>query len=253
MHPFIRFLLRAGGIFFILCGVVPLIFYGIRNSGTIAMLAIGILTVLLPTLWRTWLSGHPRLRTLVGMGGCIALVFLLTVSVLIARRAWFNPPPDDGKAAVIVLGAKIEGDYPSLMLARRLNKAAEYLERNPQAYCVVSGGQGADEAYPEGEVMKNYLLELGVAPERIRVESRSTNTQQNLRYSKALLDGDEEHVVIVTDSFHGLRASIFAGSEGLATTYNLSSLTPWGLMPSYWLREILGVCWAWVSIRFGLE
>lgn len=251
MHPFIRFLLRAGGIFCILCAAVPFVFYGIRNTGTIAMLVIGIPLLLLPTVWRSFLADHPRIRAFIAVTGCIGLILCLTISALIARRAWFNTPPDTGKTAIIVLGAKINGDQPSLMLSRRLRTAQSYLERNPDAYCVVSGGQGADESYPEGVVMRNYLLQMGVEPDRVRVESRSANTQQNLRYSRDLLDGDEQQVVIVTDGFHQLRASLFATAEGL-TSYNLSSLTPWGLLPSYWLREILGVCWAWVSIRFGL-
>lgn len=250
MPAFIRYLLRAGGIFCILCGVVPFLFYGIRNTGTIAMLAIGIPVALLPTLWRGVLANHPHIRALIAVAGCAALAFCLAISLLIARRAWFNSPPDTGRTAVIVLGAKIDGDRPSLMLRRRLDKAADYLERNPEAFCIVSGGQGDDEDYPEAVVMRGYLLERGIAPERIRTEDRSTNTRQNLRYSRELMEGSER-VVIVTDSFHQLRASIFASAEGLES-YNISSLTPWGLMPSYWLREILGVCWAWVSIRFGL-
>lgn len=251
MNPVIRRLLRIGGGLCLACGLFPWIIFGISNTGVIALLLLGGGMVALPALWPRLLP-YRRLRRLISVSGCAVLCFFVAVSVLIAGRAWFTPPLDSGKTAVIVLGGKVVGDQPTLMLRRRLDQAARYLERNPAAYCVVSGGQGPDEDYPEAVVMAQYLIRQGFAENRIRLEDRSTNTRQNLRYSQALMDGDEDQVVIVTDSFHQLRASIFASALGLETR-NLSSLTPWGLMPSYWVREVLGVSWAWVSIQLGYE
>ena len=42
---------------------------------------------------------------------------------------------------IIVLGAGLKGDTPSLALERRLEKAAEYMNKNGNAIAIVSGGQ----------------------------------------------------------------------------------------------------------------
>lgn len=247
---FLRLLIQGAGILCLISALFPLVLYRILNVGVAGLFLIGGALVLLPVLWNRGLARFPRLRRLILIAGCAGLAFCLTVSVAMARRAWFNPPPATGEITVIVLGSKIVGDQPSLMLWRRLHVAADYLERNPDAVCIVSGGQGADEEYTEAYVMKKHLVETGIDPDRITMEDRSGSTRENLRYSGALMDGGDT-AVIATDSFHQLRASIYARAEGLET-YNISSLTPWGLMPAYWLREIFGVSWAWLSIQLGL-
>lgn len=255
MNQIIRILLRLGGVFCLLCALVPLVGFGIFNTGSGAMLVLGLALTALPWLWPTALAGRPHLRMVVAVAGCLGLVFCIAVSALMVWRGWFHRPPESGVRAVIVLGAKVNGDQPSLMLRRRLDVAADYLARNPEAVCVVSGGQGPDEDYPEAVVMAEYLLDRGVDGNRLLVEDESTNTWQNLRFSKQLLEQSGipygGRTVLVTDGFHQLRASVYAAGEGL-TSDNLPSLTPWGLLPSYWLREILGVSWAWVTIRLGV-
>lgn len=245
MNRFIRVLLQGVGVLCLLSALFPLIIYRITNVGVAGLFLIGGTLFLLPILWTRALAGFPRLRGFIGVVVCVGLVFCAAVSFAIAHRAWFTPPPDRGEVAVIVLGSKIVGDQPSLMLWRRLHVAADYLEKNPEAYCIVSGGQGPDEDYTEAYVMRKHLVETGIDPDRVLMEDRSENTRQNLAYSRELMDGDSV-AVISTDSFHQLRASVFASAEGLET-YNISSLTPWGLLPAYWLREIFGVCWAWVT------
>lgn len=241
----IRFLLRVFGVFCLIFTLIPFAFYGILNVGVAGLGVIGLAAMLLPSLWHTLLEPRPKLRIFIAAIGVTGLTFCLAVSALIARQGWFTPPPNTGEP-VIVLGSKINGDRPSLMLWRRLHMAAQYLEHNPGAVCVVSGGQGPDEDYPEALVMRDTLVEMGIDPVRVLMEDRSSNTRENLRYSRELLDG-ADRAVISTDGFHQLRASVFARAEGLET-WSVSSLTPWGLLPSYWLREILGVCWAWVTV-----
>lgn len=254
MHTIIRFATRFSAVFCLLCGFVPFVGYGIRNMGTIAMLLLGICFAVLPWLWKGPLLPHRRLRTAIAIIGSAGMLFCLLLSLLMARRAWFMRPPS-GEAALVVLGAKINGNEPSLMLRRRLDQAATYLAQSPGTVCVVSGGQGADEDFPEALVMRDYLVQRGVSENRVIMEDRSRNTQENLQFSFRLLEENgvplQGRVIIVTDGFHQLRASLFARAEGLSSS-NLSSLTPWGLLPSYWLREMLGVCWAWLSLQFGI-
>ncbi len=151
--------------------------------------------------------------------------------------------------AVIVLGAGLRGEDVTLILARRLDAAMDYAERNPSAYIVVSGGQGPDEVIPESLAMYRYLVDHGMDPQRILVEDRSTSTRENFRYSKELLDSilpAGYRVAYVTTDFHSYRAGAIATEEGL-TARRLSSRTDWYLAPSNVLREAVAVLklWTW--------
>ena len=83
------------------------------------------------------------------------------------------------KIIIIVLGAGLKGDTPSLALERRLEKAAEYMNKNGNAIAIVSGGQGKGETISEAQAMENYLLNHGIREDRIIKEDNSTSTYEN--------------------------------------------------------------------------
>ena len=230
--------------------LVPPVLYRIMNIGVLVLLLGGLFFCSLSLFWREF---GRRLRGALTALAALALVLALALSVLMARQAWFNPPPADRTMTVIVLGSRINGDRPSLMLARRLGAAAEYLKKHDGAVCVVSGGQGRDEQFTEAQVMAAYLEELGVDPARVFQEGASTNTRENLSFSLAIMQsegicGDHPEAAIATDAFHQLRASIFSSSLGIES-YSLPSGTPWGLLPSYWARELIALPVAWFQAR----
>ncbi len=144
---------------------------------------------------------------------------------------------------VIVLGCKTINGAPSVMLAARLDKAAEYLEENPQAVCIVTGGKGSDEIEAEAQTMEQYLLTKGISAERIYKEDKATNTEENIRYSAEIIEKEKlpENVVIVSESYHVYRGMRNAQKLGLnAAALPAPTNTPWAL-PSYWLREIFAL------------
>lgn len=152
-----------------------------------------------------------------------------------------SPPPED--ATVVVLGCRVNRDGTlSEMLRRRLDIAADYLLEHPLSACITSGGQGPKEPGPEALYMRDYLIQKGVAPERIYPETASSNTSENIRFSHALLEreGLSPRLVIATEGFHQLRAGYFAAGEGLEST-PLSCMSPWHVLPMYLLREYLGL------------
>lgn len=150
---------------------------------------------------------------------------------------------------VIVLGAKINGSRPSLLLQSRLNQAAKILKQNPKSKCVVSGGQGEDEKYAEAQIMRDYLIQKGINGNRIIPESNSDNTQQNIEFSIDLIreKGLSEDVVIVTNYFHQYRGQIFAANAGLAAKSS-AGVGRLDLEVLYWFREIPAVVKAWFII-----
>lgn len=144
----------------------------------------------------------------------------------------------DSADCVIVLGCQVKGETPTPMLCDRLNAALELLESNPNAVCVVSGGQGPQEHISEAEAMRRYLNERGIADKRIITEPLSTSTEENLRFSAELLAerGFKGSIVVVTNEFHQYRADIYARRAGLSVGHH-SARTALRLFPNQWVRE----------------
>lgn len=69
--------------------------------------------------------------------------------------------------AIIILGAGLDGEEPNTILKERLDLALEYVQDKPDMMIIASGGQGEDELISEAEAMRRYLVDHGIAPERI--------------------------------------------------------------------------------------
>jgi uncharacterized SAM-binding protein YcdF (DUF218 family) len=135
------------------------------------------------------------------------------------------------------------------MLKARLDTAATYLNKNPKAVAVVSGGRGAWESISEALAMKRYLVEAGIKEERIFLEDKSANTYQNLKYSKAVLDVHFKtapySVVCITSRSHLYRARSLGKKIGLDMA-GLGAPVPLYLWPPVYLRETLALSNYWV-------
>lgn len=146
---------------------------------------------------------------------------------------------------IVVLGAQVQGDGPSLTLKKRLDRTLEFLQANPDKTVIVSGGQGADEVHTEASVMAQYLLARGAQPAQVIEEDQASNTRENLLFSAALAEArgiDTSRVLIVTSDFHMCRAKYIARTLGMEP-YGLTSRTwPWILKLNYTLREVFAFC-----------
>ena len=160
-----------------------------------------------------------------------------------------NDNVDYTEDAVVVLGAGVRGERITIPLRLRLDAAVKYHEKNPNALIVVTGGKGYQEAVTEASAMEKYLLSRGVKPEVIIKEERATSTNENMRFSKELLDsvlGDDYSVVVVTNNFHIYRGVQIAKLEGFREVYHLHASLQWyNYIPCY-LRESLAVIKMWV-------
>ena len=250
----------AGGLI-VLFGLIPLA-YGSIQIGMIVLLLYGAVLFLVCRLWDAF-TGWPvhirrRLREVSDRRGiyvprwwrrlrrliCIGLAaFALIGGAVSARMAWAawgcSPAPD---AAVVVLGCQTIDGQPSRMLRYRLEAAYGWLQTHPDAIVVCSGGKGQDEQASEAAVMRDWLVEKGVPAEQIYLEEMSHSTAENIVYSAQILqeNGYAGHVALTTDGFHQLRAQIYARKNQLSAGA-IPSKTPWGLAPSYWVREWFGL------------
>ena len=237
------------GIVFILGFLVFLapVFTGIINIGNCAGMALCAALAFISLFWgRLYpiISNNRMLRIAVSVIAGLAAVLVVAaviISVLMVMAAE-SQVSDGNSGTVIVLGCRVKGDVPSLMLSRRINAAYEYLEKDPSAVCIASGGQGGDELVSEAECIKNVLVERGISPDRIIMEDKSTSTDENIRFSLQKMEenGISGGAVIVTNDFHQLRAKMICKKYGLETSA-VSAETSLYLLPTYWVREWFGV------------
>ena len=132
---------------------------------------------------------------------------------------------------MIILGCRVmPGGEPSILLQDRLDTALDYLDDHPDMTVVVSGGQGNNEPTSEAARMADYLEEHGVDSDQILLEDQSSNTKENLIYSRELL---EEHgivvlrdeVLVVSNGFHLTRAQMLAERYGYKSVSALAAPT----------------------------
>ena len=149
---------------------------------------------------------------------------------------------------MVILGCQVMADGdPSVLLQDRLDTALDYLEEHPDLTVVVSGGQGSNEPVSEARCMADVLIQGGVAEEQIRLEGQSSNTMENLVFSRELLaregiEVEETDVLVVSNGFHLTRARMLAGRFGYGEISTLAA--PSSHLPSrlyMYIREPLAL------------
>jgi uncharacterized SAM-binding protein YcdF (DUF218 family) len=141
---------------------------------------------------------------------------------------------------LIVLGARVKGTVPSLAFASRINAAAEYLKKNKNAIVIASGGKGPGEDISEAESIRRELLKQGISETRVILEDQSTDTYENINFSKKLIPSDAELGLVVTNNFHLYRAVSIARDYGL-DVQGLPAKTPWIAVVKSYTREYLAI------------
>ncbi len=173
------------------------------------------------------------------------LGLLLLLTVFWFSIGWFvakgERPLANGKHPyVIVLGAGVKGEKPSLILSNRIEAAVRYGKQFPDTTFILSGGQGDGEAISEAEAMRRGMLQGGISEERLLLEDQSTSTTENLTFSKRLLPESENRVSIVTSDFHLYRARKEAEQMDLKTDA-IPAETPLSGVLRYGMRERVAI------------
>ncbi len=175
------------------------------------------------------------------MLGALTFLVVLYFGILqfnISKYDNISPPPHADY--MIVLGAKVNGTVPSLALNERINSAATYLLENNNTIAIATGGKGPDEDISEAECIKQELVKLGISESRIFLENRSTDTYENIQFSKPFIPQKAELGVIVTNDFHVYRSIMIALDKGLVVTGMAAKTPEIAILKSY-IREYLAI------------
>lgn len=198
---------------------------------------------LLAVLANSHFEAARLLRTVLTSLLCVGILVCAVTEVIILRASRGDPEGDF--QYMVVLGAKVNGTEPSLALRDRLNAAADYLKAHPDVIAVLSGGQGPDEGMTEAACMFRELTELGIDPDRLWLEDKSTSTWENLVFSLDIIEektgARPSHIGLLSSEYHLYRAGLFAKRCGV-TASGIPAPTTWfTLRLNYFLREIAGV------------
>ena len=109
---------------------------------------------------------------------------------------------------IIVLGAKVNRNSPSLMLKDRLDKAVEIYNKNKNIKIIVSGDSQNPILYDEISVMSNYLINNGISKNNIIEDKYGISTYDSIyRIKDRVMD---KKIIIVTQKYHLFRSVYIA-------------------------------------------
>lgn len=232
----------------------------IRHEGKRFVNYLGIILSLLLLLgeviifvFHNYINGNPapsQIHALCGnLFSAVYLYFLcMLVGAILANSLVADYDPDPDKDFLIVLGCGIRQDgRPKPLLKGRLDRALKFYEKQKNEtgkdlIFVTSGGQGPDEPISESESMKRYLMENGIEEKYIIKEDRSTDTFENMKYSKEKIweINPEGKIAFSTTNYHVFRSGIFARRVKMRAL-GMGAPTKWYFWPNASVREFVGV------------
>lgn len=148
----------------------------------------------------------------------IVIIFLVSTAILIVSDGLIDNI--NKSELIVILGNKVElNGVPSLRLKSRLDKGYDLYMKRFAPLILVSGGIGK-EGYDEAEVMKNYLINLGIPKEVIITDSKgidSFNTALNTK--QILTERSLNSVLVVSNYYHISRTKLAFKKSGIEKVY----------------------------------
>ena len=172
----------------------------------------------------------------------------MVIGTIIADAVAARHEPEPDRDFVIILGCGMREDgTPTPLLKGRIDRALEFYakqkaETGRELTFVTSGGQGADEIISESACMKRYLTEHGIPEEQIIEEDRSTDTLENMKYSKEKIDAvnPDAKVAFSTTNYHVFRSGLKARRVKMRAL-GMGAKTKWYFWPNAAVREFVGL------------
>lgn len=152
----------------------------------------------------------------------VVILLLIAFALVIAISIWNYGKVDEKAPAdvAIVLGAAISDGEVSPVYRERINHAITLYEEGTVDFIILTGGFGEGSYKSDSQVAKEYALSQDVPEERILIEEKSTITEENLGFSKEIMEeNDLETAIIVSDPLHMKRAML------MAKDYNINALS----------------------------
>ncbi|MCR5410133.1 MAG: YdcF family protein [Lachnospiraceae bacterium] len=262
----------------ILCAVYSAVVYSV-GSGTYSF-TIWLGLCALFALF-SFISVKKRYEKLPKAVKAVSLTLILSALVVFifcqaCVLSHFFDKGEPGLDYVIVLGAQMREDGPSVIYRYRLEAAYTYLVENENTVCIISGGKGSNESVTEGEGGRDYLIAKGIDEKRLIAENRAMDTTENIKYSFEIIEGlhrdgnaqntgiDSNTVIstntdivtntgigansgigtntgIITNNFHLFRGIHLAEKETGSDICGIAAYTEPLYLPNNMIRETFGI------------
>jgi vancomycin permeability regulator SanA len=169
--------------------------------------------------------------------GCLTTLFINLYMIFSTKNQITDIDNlDDYYDAIIVLGCRVDGDSPSLMLSRRLDKGIEVYDKLKSK--IILSGDHDEKDYDEVNVMRNYMLSSSVPSVDIFLDHAGINTYDSIYRAKYIFGA--EKIVIVTQKYHMYRALYLANKLDLEAVGIVADDIPQkGIMLKNEIREVL--------------
>jgi uncharacterized SAM-binding protein YcdF (DUF218 family) len=232
-------------------------------------------------VFRLWRDRQVSRRRLLPVTVAVCLFILTTVPAvvypLMGSLEW-GYPPRSGRVeeidCLVVLGGGIRGAdtvRPEAVLSpdsvARCIAAARQYQAGTACPVVVTGGQMLSDATSPtlATLMRDFLVELGVAPQDILVEDQARSTFENAQFTKEMIEGRQIHRLgLVTDAAHMWRTMGSFEQQGLVAVpiacrhratrfhWELANFLPSAKAAVDFqtvVHEWLGLTWYWIHGR----
>lgn len=243
----------ACGLVAFLLFFIPFLVAGICNIGNITGMILSfalMLYIKCMPLIHSWIKllWKKKIGKGISISACTIMIIIMILVVIESGFMIQSAIKDYEKdATAVVLGCRVYGERPSLSLVERLEAAYTYLTEHPNAVCIVSGGKGDSENISEAEAMYRWLTDKGIEASRIYKEEHSTNTDENIRFSKEIIQQNDlnENITIITSEYHCYRAGILAEKYNLNYGCTPGQTAVW-LFPTFYVRELYAILAEWI-------
>jgi uncharacterized SAM-binding protein YcdF (DUF218 family) len=164
----------------------------------------------------------------------IALFFTNPLIFNTAARLWETPAISmqsiDNQDIAIVLGGftrtglyRVDDRYIASAANPRITTAIELYQLKKVKKILISSGDGAvfrQIAEPEADLVKPFLLRMGIPEQDILIENKSKNTRENAAFTKKLLDETYPNAkcLLITSASHLQRSMGCFAKVGLNCT-----------------------------------
>lgn len=167
---------------------------------------------------------------------CLCLVVLIQSLIYHSQKNEM----DTFENYVLVLGAKANNGNLSKTLINRLDTTVEYLNKHKTAKAILCGGKENNNELSQAEYMQKYLIEKGIAKERLITETGSKNTYENIKFALEKLDKKPSEIMVISSSYHLFRAKFILYRFGILAR-TVPAKTPGGAILSSYIRETFAV------------
>ncbi len=174
-----------------------------------------LLALILSFTRRRWLG-----RTALLMALALLLVSTFTTFgywLITPLESRFERPAEPARIdGIVILGGGMDGEVNTTRGGWELNRSGDRMVegvrlalRYPDAKVLFAGGASILAPGQESEALaaRRMLIDFGIAPERIVLDEKSLNTEENARFAKELAgDTAGQTWLLVTSAFHMPRA-----------------------------------------------